>query len=292
MNNIKNELHTTTSSYVAYVSNITQYSSNLPTKLTLEILGNRVNAITRIPLEKPVSTGIDIAVNGHWSGLHWKSNLVIESISHYKDEHGLSLENRDKQTLLNHLLTQLRPSLKNFVTSVLKSEVGRIFMHIPASREYHHSNYKGLLSHSLESALIAGQVAMTWLNRPEAELTIVATLFHDLGKSKTTPKTSGGAGAGIFTSHEAINLELLAPFLKTLETQWPIGANILRHMLSEDCKKERFPAFPGKLLLKMADQLSTSLDRRSLLFSKQPTQHYFTYDKQHNQQYLRVPNPN
>jgi len=292
MINVKDtEVHTK-SSYVAYVSNVTQYSSNLPTKLTLEILGNQVNAVTRIPLGKSVYTGIEIAVNGHWSGLHWKSNLVIESISHYKNEHGLSLENRDKQTLLDHLLTQLRPSLKHFVITVLNSEAGRIFMRIPASREYHHSNHKGLLSHSLESALIAGQVAMTWLNRPEAELTIVATLFHDLGKSRTTPKTAGGEGAGIFTSHEACNLELLAPFLKTLETQWPIGANILRHMLSEDCKKERFPAFPGKLLLKMADQLSTALNRRSSLFSKQPPQHYFTYDKQHNQKYLRVPNQN
>ena len=289
MNNIKNYRSHSKSSYVAYVSNLARNSNNLPTQLTLEILGNRVNAVTKISVDESVCTGIEIAVNGHWSGPHWNSQLMIESISSYEKDRSLSFKNRDKQTLLNHLLEQLRPSLKHFVISVLNSDDGRIFMRIPASREHHHNHQRGLLSHSLESAVMAGQLAMIWLTRPEAELTIVATLFHDFGKSRTTAKASGGLGEGIFISHEACTLELLAPYLKTLEAQWPIGANILRHLLSDDSRKERFPAFPGKLLLKLADQLSTSLNRRTTLFSKHPPQHYFTYDKQHNQKYLRVP---
>jgi len=279
------------SSYIARVTNITPLKNKLQAGLALEILGNKVDAITNTASVNSVRIGGEVIVEGCWRGDHWNSVLIVNNISNYQAPLPLvkGFEKQCKQTLLKRLLGQLSPPLRTFVTSVLTSEVGTQFMSIRASKSHHHNDQKGLLMHSLEVALIAGQVAMVWLNKPEAELTIVAALFHDLGKVRTTARSAGGSGKAVFAPHESYNLELLSPYLVELETQWPLGADLLRNLLANDHTRGQFPSFPGQLIIKMADQLSTALNRRTTLFNQHPSHHYFAYDEQHQQKYLRVP---
>lgn len=118
---------------------------------------------------------------------------------------------------------------------------------------------------------------------------MVAAFFHDLGKTRTVSYDSSKTSVGAFANHESLTLELLAPYTAKLETSWPLGANLLRHMLSADDKRDLFPAFPGKILLKMADRFSTAVDRRAAVFNSHPNHHYFAYDQHCKQKYLRIP---
>jgi len=64
---------------------------------------------------------------------------------------------------------------------------------------------------------------------------------------------------------------------------------MLRHMLSHDTRTKAFPAFPGTLLVKMADHFSTAMDRRRTIFSDSPAYQHYAYDSECRQKYLRVP---
>jgi putative nucleotidyltransferase with HDIG domain len=190
---------------------------------------------------------------------------------------------------LDHLLLELRPPLRSFITDIFNSEIGDKFKTLPASLNHHHNYPGGLFNHSTECALLAGQVALTIMSRAEAELTIVAALIHDVGKCRTFNQNGVHSELSKFISHDATTLEILAPYLNKLENEWRLGANILRHLLSTDHRQGAFPAFPGKLLIKMADQVSTAVNRRQMIFSTHPSHHYFAYDPSCKQPYLRVP---
>ena len=189
--------------------------------------------------------------------------------------------------LLEQLMCFLRPALHEFVQSVMQSEAGVKFKILPASQTHHHNFEGGLLAHSLECALMAGQTAFTWLSQSEAELTLVAALLHDIGKCRTYEIKGGYSMLGQHVRHESVTLEILAPHLEVLNKSWADGANLLRVMLTEDKQYSRFPEFPGCLLIKSADHFSTATNRRNSLFSARPNFHYFAYDKQYKQKYLR-----
>lgn len=275
--------------YTAYICDICPPTNECSYfKISLNITGIRVTALFKPDGDKVppgIWAGNKVIVCGGWANTPWKSNLIVHQISLQQQPYSEHTQPAlPKQPLLGHLLEQLQPHLKEFVTSALASDFGERFMSIPASHQHHHIQERGLLMHSLECALIVSQVANIWLNRAEAELVIVAAFLHDFGKSRTHQSTLGA-----FISHEAFTLELLAPFLAKLESYWPVDANMLRHLLSEDNKRDRFPAFPGKLLIKMADQFSTGIDRRTTIFNGHPGHHHFANDKQYRQRYLRVP---
>ena len=122
----------------------------------------------------------------------------------------------------------------------LNSEDGKQFQRIPASRSFHHCEASGLLAHSIECAFIAGQTAFSLLSRAEAKLTMVAALFHDIGKCRTHQSSGYTSTLGQYIPHEALTLELLAPSLSQLEVKWPQGANILRCLLAQDNPRYQF----------------------------------------------------
>jgi len=217
------------------------------------------------------------------------NNPLTHLSNHESNNYITSSKNRQEE-LLNQLLHELRHPLKVFVKDILDSPIGQQFKVLPASIRHHHNQPKGLLIHSLECALMAGQIALTWMNRAEAELTMVAALFHDIGKCRTLQSSSGYTYSSQFVSHESLTLELIGPYLAELELNWKIGANMLRHLLTKESNKTQFSAFPGKLLIKMADQFSTAINRRQTIFEGRPNYHYYAYDKHCKQPYLRVPN--
>lgn len=189
---------------------------------------------------------------------------------------------------LELLIKTLHPCLRHFVCAVLSGDTGEKFRTVPASRDYHHCEPQGLLIHSMECALIAGSIAHIWLPRPEAEIITVAALLHDIGKCGTLNVDGTKTRLGTFMRHEDYGLELLAPHLSQLDKYWHMGANLLRHILSSGSSGSRFPEFPGTLLVKAADQLSTALDRRNRLFNSAPDYYFFQFDERCQQKYLRL----
>jgi len=145
------------------------------------------------------------------------------------------------------------------------------FVKLPASHNHHHSYSGGLLQHSVECAQWIDNIARTTLTPIEAELSITAALLHDLGKIETMSHSYGSQ----IVSHEIMTLALIEPLLSELQQHWKSGAHALREMLSSSPSNAKFPKLPGTLLIKMADQYSTSLSARDMAFTGQPDYYYW-----------------
>lgn len=194
-----------------------------------------------------------------------------------------------REEQLRLILKQIGQPLRDFAEAALASPSGLRFRRLPASRRHHHAQPGGLFQHSLEVALMAGQAAWQWLSPPEVELTLLGGLFHDFGKIATMQPDGFSSLQGHFVRHETATLELLAPYLRQLEHKFPLGANMLREVFAGSNHKDHYPAFPGALLVRMADQFSTARERRTTLFTGMPDYHYYTHDPIHHQTYMRIP---
>lgn len=140
------------------------------------------------------------------------------------------------------------------------------FITMPASHKHHHSYPGGLLSHSIECAEWLESIAYSALETSEAELTLVAALLHDLGKIETMNTHNSRQ----LVPHETLSLLLVEPAILKMQEKWQQGADTLRAMLSFSISSEKFPNFPGCLLVKMADQFSTSVSARKIAFEASP----------------------
>lgn len=259
--------------------------------LGLEISGKFVDALLDVAESKTLElpTGKPLLVEGGWEGTPWHSRLRIDRLALQFLPEPVSLPQAGEvlyDAALQKLMQLLRPALHRFVDDVLRSDIGFRFKVLPASRFHHHNQDGGLFQHSIECAMLAGQLAFTWLPRAEAELTLVAALFHDIGKCAPYRNDEGFY---LPRTHESQTLPLLSPYLDELEKLWRPGAYLLREMLSYEKHHGRYPAFPGTLLIRLADQFSTALNRRQALFKRRPTHHHYVYDHDFRQLYLRLP---
>ena len=192
---------------------------------------------------------------------------------------------------LLQLSSQLNEPLRSFLYSVFSDrELARAFVTVSASINHHHAWQGGLLVHSVESAVMVQQLATRWMTPVEAQITIVAALLHDIGKTRTFQASGHWSELGHYISHDAMTLEILAPHLAELEKTWRTGANMLRHILGWNRQDKRFPAFPGTQLIKMCDQFSTALSLRETCFHGKPSWHqYARYNGINAQRFLRLP---
>ena len=193
--------------------------------------------------------------------------------------------------MLFNLINQLNTPLRQFLFNVfLNKEIAKAFVTVNASINHHHAWKGGLLVHSVESALMVSQLARTWMSPVEAETTIVSTLLHDIGKTRTFQDIGHWSELGHYVSHDALSLEILAPYLAELEKQWRTGAHLVRHILGWDRKQKIFPAFPGTQLMKMCDQFSTALELRETTFKGKPHwHHHASHEGINKQRFLRLP---
>ncbi len=206
--------------------------------------------------------------------------------------HGqLSLKQTQYIDTLFNLIIQLNTPLRQFLFNVFSNEeITKAFTTVNASINHHHAWKGGLLVHSVESAIMADQLAKTWMTPAEAEVTVVAALLHDIGKTRTFQENGHWSELGHYVSHDALSLEILAPYLTQLEKQWRTGANLLRHILGWDKNQKCFPAFPGTHLVKMCDQYSTALELRTATFKGKPHWHHHArHEGIYKQQFLRLP---
>ena len=162
--------------------------------------------------------------------------------------------------------------IKKFLIEIFqKPDIAVPFITLPASHNHHHSYPGGLLEHSIECVEWLETMIYLKLSTCEAELTLVTALLHDLGKIETMNPASQRQ----LVPHETLSLLLCEPFLMKLQCGWLQGADALRAMLSFSMSNNKFPKYPGLLLVKMSDQFSTSVCARNMAFADVPDNFYY-----------------
>ncbi len=167
--------------------------------------------------------------------------------------------------------------LRMFGRAVLSDlRLMRSLVSIPASKRHHHSFPGGLLAHSLECAFIAAQNldAIQDILKTEKEVTAVAALLHDIGKTQTLGSDQH-TSIGRLLDHEQLTLLVLAEPLNQLTQYWPKGAETLQYLLMWN-HKMGFCRYVGGNVIKLADQLSTSTSIRRKAFEGKPDYYNFS----------------
>lgn len=170
--------------------------------------------------------------------------------------------------------------LRDFVYHILgKPDIGCAFFSLPASLKHHHCFAGGLARHSLEVAQSVYAVG-TCFAEHERWLAAVAGLLHDLGKVRCFHTNGRRTEMGYVVSHELLGIELLAPALTRLESNWPDGANALRYLFDWMLRpRQQRPLMPIALTLKQADVMSAAADNRQKAFSQLPEWQTFAKDQ-------------
>ena len=217
-----------------------------------------------------------IEVSTEGEVLNWrmfKSPLTLEQINPIH----LSCYNFNSLYHLFEIVESITlPPLKKFMIDVLSStEYMKEFVSLPASKHHHHSIPGGLLSHSIECALITYQtvISLSTVSKNEAEVAMVAALLHDFGKIKTLG-VNAHTSLGRLVDHEQLTLMLLTDSLHKLTRSWQQGAETLQYLL---LWKEAMGVcrFVSGNAIKMADRLSTSASLRSMAFKNKPGYFHF-----------------
>jgi len=161
--------------------------------------------------------------------------------------------------------------LRKFVYRTLGSdEIALPFINVRASMNHHHSYPGGLLEHSLECMRIVRNLSMHDVHMQE--LGIVAALFHDIGKIRVFSVLGRRTKAGSVVHHDAVTLELLAPFLSQLDLEWPDGGIALRYCLTwnHTGSFRAKPLFAVAEAVNLADRLSAGSNAEHLAFKDSP----------------------
>ncbi|MBN2429387.1 MAG: HD domain-containing protein [Deltaproteobacteria bacterium] len=153
------------------------------------------------------------------------------------------------------------PALRAFVVSVLSDDaIAFPFVGCPASLPYHHNYPGGLLYHSIECAQMLGRYQE--FPREKKELGMVAGLFHDIGKIRTMTSKMKRTHLGKCVDHDALTLEVLAPYLRHLDIACPKEAAELRYILTwkAGSKNRGIPKTPLVNAVLGADRVSAGVN--------------------------------
>jgi len=151
------------------------------------------------------------------------------------------------------------PALKTFVESVLAEDaIAFSFVSVPGSLNHHHHYPGGLLNHSLECVAMAERFCE--FPKESYEIGMVAALFHDIGKILTLTPGMQLTSLGSSLDHDKLTLEVLAPYFKQLDRDWPEGATELRCALTWKLRKP-VPRYNVADMVACCDRLSAGLDR-------------------------------
>lgn len=160
------------------------------------------------------------------------------------------------------------PGLREFMNHVFKDQhIVVPYLTVPASHRHHHAHPSGLVTHSVEVAMLCSR-HLPDLEEPYGSLLMVAALCHDIGKVWTHDQDKPLSTRRLL-QHEALALEILARPLANLEREWQEGANALRYLLTwQPSGRSRFPVLPILNILRMADQLSSARDVERQAFNQ------------------------
>ena len=160
--------------------------------------------------------------------------------------------------------------LQAFLNGVFGDDtISRPFVTVPGSLAHHHNIGGGLLRHSLECAEIVKAIPL--FPKKDIDLGTVAALLHDVGKIRTLARGSKSNGSCFLLNHDALTLEVIGPYLKQLDEEWPDGGSALRYLLTWKNHKYRpFPLMTIAEAVISADRISSGLDREHAAFLNLP----------------------
>lgn len=172
------------------------------------------------------------------------------------------LKNKALQRFMLALLTD-RNRMTKFVT-------------LPASKAHHHHQAGGLLAHSLEVTQLCFHLLknLPGISANERELTLCAGLLHDFGKTITMTAQNSYTSMGYSVSHDELTLASLEPYFSQLTEDWAEGAATLAYLLTW-CYQKGNAKYATAVIVKSADQISASVQRRNELFSDKPPHHHY-----------------
>ena len=155
------------------------------------------------------------------------------------------------------------PALRQFCSEVLSDDsITFPFVACPASLGYHHNYPGGLLRHSVECAQMIERYEE--FTPEQKELGMVAALFHDIGKILTMTPQMELTSLGRTLEHDKLTLEILAPYLRRLDSEWPQGSAQLRYLLTwrPGRTDKGIPKTPLANAVVAADRVSAGVDAR------------------------------
>lgn len=139
--------------------------------------------------------------------------------------------------------------------------IGPRFVRCRASARHHHCRPGGLLAHSVGVAERC-LAASSDLDPSLRDVVVAAALVHDIGKLETVGEGPKRPGLAQWVHHEALTLEILAPHLRWLDSEWAHGAALLRHCVTwYSTKPAGFASFVGADLLRCMDGIDVGIER-------------------------------
>lgn len=169
------------------------------------------------------------------------------------------------------------PALKAFMVELLNDE-GRMekFVTLPASKAHHHHQPGGLLAHSLEVTQLCfhSLKSLSGISANEQELTLVAGLLHDFGKTITMTADNSYTSMGYSVGHDTLTLASIEPYFGQLRLSWREGAATLAYLLTWNYQQGN-AKYPTALVVKSADQISAAVQRRNEVFLNKPSHHHY-----------------
>lgn len=179
---------------------------------------------------------------------------------------------------LGHLIPRLQELVMSLENMPLHSFLARVFSDdliafpfvvVPGSSSHHHNYAGGLLEHSLECAEIVRHIPL--FASEVREIGIVSALLHDIGKIRTITSNRSLSRSGFVLNHDDLTLEVLGPYLKGLDEEWPDGGIALRYLLTWKTHRRRpFPLMTIAEAVSAADRISSGVNRETEALSTLP----------------------
>lgn len=146
-------------------------------------------------------------------------------------------------------------------------ELVRPFVRIPGSVDCHHAQAAGLLAHSLDCARrVWGFLATD--DPVEREAAVVAALLHDIGKIRTLTAEGRYQRSAMLMDHRAFTLEIMSPFLVSLDRTDPDMSDLLRYVWSwSHTENRRDPLASIAIAVQAADVYSAKKDAEHRAFA-------------------------
>lgn len=187
-----------------------------------------------------------------------KNVIVKKNRNHELATKSMDLEKFNLNRLMELMHSIQSPALNRFLGNIFSDQaIMTAFMQLPASTQQHHNYVGGLMEHSIEAAEIAA--LQRYDNVEERDITVVAALLHDIGKTKSYTTNMKTTNLGKMVSHDQLTLEVCAAALRSLDRDWPDAANALRHIWTCSSPGSRYgfqPCTPLANIVRFADKFS------------------------------------
>lgn len=247
-------------------------------ELSAEDYADMVEAYRDLPIKPDQWLFIDVEADEQDFVMSWKLMMLPYSLE-YATQLMQSSYYRNHLIEVFGFIQQLDSvALQSFMWSLFNQrDLARKFVSIPASRQHHHAYPGGLLEHSVECMRMvkAALDQLPHLSKREKDLTQIATLLHDIGKTQTLRVSGDHTLEGFNINHEHYTLSVMADELRQLKKTYEQAAVALEYMLTWKIS-DGYPKFIGANLVKAADRVSTGAQLREQAFAQIPSHYHFT----------------